>query len=191
MFDCHHKASAYSWYGPHGFKIGGAKLGHIGKFRYGRIGGIKMGRILGIPYGEIGGLHSKSILGAANPNAEEPDMPAGAPGSHYEHEEHSLGAPHYADQPSNDPMPGPIGGAGWVPGYEQSTFRSDNEAPDFPTVILHNTDMQYSLGMAPQHAYESQMLMDGGQMPMPPPQMTAADPFVGQPYAEYMQPYYY
>lgn len=51
--------------------MGGFKLGHIGKIGYGGIGGLSMGKIGGIGYGDIGGLYSGSLLGAANPNAQD------------------------------------------------------------------------------------------------------------------------
>lgn len=82
------QASEYNYFGPHGFKLGGAKLGHIGKFKYGSIGGIKAGRIGGLHYGSIGKLYGHSLLGAANPNAEEGGSDMGSPadaGSHSEH----------------------------------------------------------------------------------------------------------
>lgn len=165
-----------------------------------------MGHFLGIPYASIGGIHAKSLLGATNPNAEEPDTTGNmdGSGSNYEHElngqSQMLGAAHYTDAANNEPMPGPMGGASWM------TYRNDdhmaNDKPNrmpVPTPMMMNKmDTQNTLGMMPMnpyHGYESQMVGVGRMMPMSmpmaaPQQMRAADfDAQPQPYG-YMNAYY-
>lgn len=79
--------------------MGGVKLGHVGGLKYGSIGGVKAGRIGGLKYGSIGKIYGHSLLGAANPNAEEdsdmdPTADAGLYSEHGQADHHMVGMEH-------------------------------------------------------------------------------------------------